>query len=345
MAVPITAAILGALGIGGIEALRRRGTDAYDVANYDPLAQVDMPAGEDLPLPPRPPSSPVVTASPTANAPQSGGDLPQSAQDLLARIRGQANPVESQSAESANTATQPPADQNSTPMDRLANFGFAMAASRNPSLFGQIGEAGLAMQRGDRERRQDNIRQQQVDVEQEYRRAQVDLARAEQAWQQDPNNPRSVALLAEARYRLAMAERAAREPSGGGTGGDGRVVARELGEDGVVYNVFRDGSVRQATLPDGTPFRRGDSVTNMDQRIAGARTAALNELRQNPLFMTLPEDRQREAIATRARDILQNNLAQNPIRQQRGTAGASPNAPVESPNRPVYDLSGRPLTR
>jgi hypothetical protein len=334
MPVPIPAALLAAAGIGSLEALRRRGTDAYDVANYDPLATIALDADESLPLPPRPPSSPVVTASPTARAPQSGGDLPQSAQDLLARLRANTNSTENQSAQSADTATAPP-DQNSTAMDRLANFGFAMAASRNPSLFGQIGEAGLAMQRGDRERRQDDIRQQQVDVEQEYRRAQVDLARAEAAWQQDPDNPRNVALLAEARYRLAMADRAVRGGEGGVSEGQGIPIEREDGTFGVFYP--RTGRV--AVAPEGVSPMGATANTPEQRRLTdwnNRRAQFEQSLFQNPMF----------ASQAARENALREWTGRNPrpVPRMRG-AGALPNAPVESPDRPVYDLTGRPVTR
>lgn len=338
--MPIPPVVAGGAGLAALLSRylnRQSDIDVRDGPAMEPYSMgVDRGLGQYGP--------PVVTNSASAVRPGSAG-VRGGSNSLMSRVRGPQ--VEATSEQSANTATSPtePAAPTETPQgrdgnDRLADFGFAMAASSNPSFFGQLGEAGLAMRRGDREGRQDSQRDRQLSTEETYRRAQADLARAELAWQQDPNNPRNIALLADARYRLAMADKAARSGDGDGEGGGGRVVARELGEDGTVFNVFRDGSVRQATLPDGTAFRRGESPGTMDQQIARARTQARQELATNPMFAMLPEERQAAAIEGRTRSILEEVRRQNTVRQNRGgpSSGALPqsqSAPAEQPRTRV----------
>lgn len=217
----------------------------------------------------------------------------------------------------------------------LARFGFAMAASRNPSLFGQIGEAGLAMQQGNRENRQDANKEAEVDVMRDYRRSQSELARAEQEWQRDPNNPRAIALLAEARYRDAAAQHQLRMGSGGGSGGSGgpfvQIQNPETGEIGFFQP--RSGNLVRAPEGFGRPGEnaREESARQRDMLAFGT----LN--RNNPMYLAdgnaLMRDAQAYAEAQAAR---RRTAAPRP-----GTAGGTTAAPAAGAPDRVIDLTPR----
>jgi hypothetical protein len=307
-------------------------------APTDVTASVDVTAPQPLPLPPpSPPSAPrrsaTVTPGIAASAPAQQDQLPTPPTPPLEQIQ----------AMRAGEAQAPAQEEGGRD---LANFGFGMAASRNPSLFGQIGEAGLAMMRGRREDRQDTNTERQLSVTEQFQQARIRLQEAEQRYQEDPTNPSNVARLAQARYYEAMASRALRGGGeGGGGDGDGRVVAREVGNDGNVYNVFRNGSVRPALLPDGTPFQRGGNPDQMDQRILTARQRATQELAIDPTFSTQPPARQAAAISERTQAILRDMQGTNTVRQQRqGTVAPDVAAGVVPPPatpRIRVDMNGR----
>lgn len=319
-----------------------------------PVAPTDIDVREGLaalPLPPpappgEPRRSPTVTPGIAGSAPAQQAPAPAEAPD--------AAPQQDtlQQIQALRQGTDAPANDGSG--RDLATFGFGMAASRNPSLFGQIGEAGLALMRGRREDRQDTNTERQLSVTEAFQQARIRLQEAEQAFAADPANPANAARLAQARYYEAMAARAARgggggggEGGGGGGGGEGRVVAREVGNDGNVYNVFRDGSVRPALLPDGTPFQRGGNADQMDARILTARQRAVQELSLDPTFITRPPAQQAPLIEQRTRDILANMQGANVVRQQR-QGGAAPNVAAADPGastapRVRVDVTGRPI--
>ncbi len=187
--------------------------------------------------------------------------------------------AEGQSTNAAPPSADPSAEGNS-PWDRLARFGFGMAASNNPSFFGQLGEAGLNMMRGDREARQDANKNRELDIMQEYRRAQIEVTRAENEWTRDPNNPRNVALLAEARYREAAAAAALRRGEGGGGGSaDGQGIPM-MGEDGRM-TIFYPRSGRSVQAPEGLSMVGANANTPDERRYSAwgeRRQRALSEL-------------------------------------------------------------------
>lgn len=290
----------------------------------------------DVMSPPEPPAAPrgvpVATPGSAVAMPQSGnGDLPPSAQDLLTRLRGPAQPDVSDARQAATPAASL-ADLGNNP---LARFGFAMAASRNPSLFGQIGEAGLAMQQGNRENRQDRNREAEVEVMRDYRRSQADLARAQLEWQRDPNNPRTIALLAEARYRDAAAQHQARMGSGGGEGGGGgpfvQIQNPETGEIGFFQP--RSGNLVRAPEGFGRPGdnAREESARQRDMLAFGT----LN--RNNPMYLAdgnaLMRDAQAYADAQAARR--RSAAPRSPA------AGGTTTAPTAGAPDRVIDLTPR----
>jgi hypothetical protein len=308
-------------------------------APTDVTASVDVTAPQPLPLPPpSPPGAPrrsaTVTPGIAASAPA------QAPQEALPTPPEPLSQIQAMRAGEAQAPAQEEGGRD------LANFGFGMAASRNPSLFGQIGEAGLAMMRGRREDRQDTNSERQLSVTEAFQQARIRLQEAEQRYQEDPSNPANIARLAQARYYEAQAARALRGGGeGGGGDGDGRVVAREVGNDGNIYNVFRDGSVRPALLPDGTPFQRGGNPDQMDQRILTARQRATQELAIDPTFSTQPPARQAAAISERTQVILRDMQGANTVRQGRAGAPAPDVAagvvPPPATPRIRVDMNGR----
>lgn len=279
-----------------------------------------------LPTPPIPPtrSSGSAALTPAANQPRAGD--------------GEAASVAGESATTTNSQQQPGDDRaNQTIWDRLQDFGFAMAASRNPSLFGQIGEAGTATnairRTEDRANRREALQSRELDIQQNYRQTQMELARAEMEWQRDPNNPINTLRLAQAR---AAAQRA--EGGGGGRGGN-RIVGQIVGEDGVLYGTTRDGNVVPYRTADGNPFRRGDTE-NWQAQWTATRNAAMQRLSQpgSPGFALSEPDRQQrasdeaDAAISRMRQTLRRP-GQNTGRDEGVTA---PTAPTPNRTRITY---------
>jgi hypothetical protein len=104
------------------------------------------------------------------------------------------------------------------------NFFFSMAASRNPSFFGQLGEAGQALSQADRTARAEALQERRLDVEAAYRAAQESREARRLASEEDPTSLRGRLLQAQALQAEAQAEyhrRRASEGGGGGGGGEG----------------------------------------------------------------------------------------------------------------------------
>jgi hypothetical protein len=276
-----------------------------------------------------PASAPVATPGEAADA----ATAQQTNEDVADRLRA----MQANNPQAAEPTDDPDADRNR----RLAQFGFAMAASRNPSLFGMIGEAGLAMQRGNREEREDDRRDREVDATAEYRQAQIALARAEAAYNQDPNNPRNQALLAQARYQMSRAA-----GGGGGGGGDGasRISGQIIGDDGVLYGVTRDGRAVPYTMPDGTPLRRGQTE-NWQAQYTTAYNAAMNRLSAlGSPSAALPEE-ERDRLARAAADRVIIGARQALSRPGQPAQTTQPQTGVAPPARTRYDAMGRPITQ
>lgn len=217
--------------------------------------------------------SPVVTPGQATSPATASTPNTQAADSAIA-------PATEQAVESAQSQDS---QQSDDPRSRLAQFGFAMAASRNPSLFGQIGEAGLAMMQGDRQQRQDDLRTREVAANEQYRQAQLALAQAEREWQRDPNNPLNIARLAQARSAVMRTSR-----SGGG--GAGRITGQIIGEDGNLYGTTRDGQVVPYRTPDGNPFRRQTSDNAIESRRLRAMQTAIQVVRGTAIGMNLPDE-------------------------------------------------------
>jgi hypothetical protein len=275
----------------------------------------ETPATTPLPVPPEfmPPPNAAAARGPRRASPVATATPPATPDTPVAP----ATPATQQTTEGQ---PQPGERTGESPWERLARFGFAMAASPNPSLFGQIGEAGLMMQRGDRERRQDNLREREVDNAQTFREAQLNLQRAEQAFQQDPNNPSNVARLAQARYYVAMAARAGSSGGGGGgSGSDGAAVPLRGADGNLLFFYPRTG--RTVAAPEGAG--RPDEPSRAEALFQRDVQQFVQAHRQNPRYMVNPESLMDDANAYAAR-------RQQSVNRPGAPAGGGVPAPSEN---------------
>lgn len=330
MAVPALPALLAALGLGGYLYANSGDTPAPAGAEVVPPRTPDVAAGDAGSLPgldlmrqiwadraaadpttPRP-ASPALTPGASIPAPQQNTD--------------QQTPDQQAVQQNSETDQSPQSNDGRNAAERLANFGFAMAASRNPSLFGQIGEAGLAMMQGDRQSRREALQARELDVMQEYRRAQIRVAEAEAAYQRDPNNPLNIARLAQA--RLAMARGVGGGGGGGSTNeGPGIPVATPNGGFGIFYpRTGRIAAAPEGVRPMGTTANTPDERRVTDR--ATRRAQFVNDILSDP------------ATASRADELVQRWDRFNPpipaaVAPQNQTTPAIP-----QPDR-IIDLRAR----
>ena len=277
-----------------------------DILNFlrgAPAEQAEPAAAETAPLTTESPRAPVVTNAGAATARPPADNSPFTI------------PPESQSA-----------------LDRLASFGAAMASTRSPTFQGAFGEGVQALLRQGAAQRQEARQQQQADTEQEYRRALVANQEAELRLRENPNSPQNQLLVAQTRLALAQAQRALREPVGGGLG---QGMPIELGE-GRQGLLMRDGSVRE--LPRNARFlRSAEQEDRSEGRRATlyiqARSRAAAELGANPSFIGLPETQQEAAIERRTQTILRSlpGYAQQPAAPTEGAASSTDGNRVRLP--------------
>lgn len=180
--------------------------------------------------------SPVVTSGMASQvgppAPADTGTTPQADVDALARLRQLIG------------GEQP--SQEDRGREALMNFFFSMAASRNPSFFGQLGEAGQALSQADRTARAEALQERRLDVEAAYRAAQESREARRLASEEDPTSLRGRLLQAQALQAEAQAEyhrrRAAEGGGGGGEGlGTGVLSQAADGSTVMVYPAARGG--------------------------------------------------------------------------------------------------------
>ena len=239
--------------------------------------------------------SPVVTSGMASQvgppAPADTGTTPQADVDALARLRQLIG------------GEQP--SQEDRGREALMNFFFSMAASRNPSFFGQLGEAGQALSQADRGFRTEARQQQQADTEQEYRRAIVDNQRAEMEFQRDPNNPINQLRMAQTQASLADAEyrRRAAATAGQGSGerlGQGyQTFNPETGRYQIEYPGARGGPQMRpfVGVPTGVAqqLRQGERADFAQAERAGQAAARLAQNTGRVLTQTELDDISRRA--------------------------------------------------
>ncbi len=299
------------------------------------FARRRTPQVDSIPLPP-PPPPPLPEAPRQEAAPP---PPPAAERTVIARPARRAEPalplpppdappIPPTAEEPARAETAPPPNQNQSLNERLMNFGFAMAASQNPSVFGQIGEGGQAMQRAATEARREDTRTalqtRELNIMQEFRRAQIRVQEAEQAWAQDPTNPRNQALLMQARAQLAAA--------GNGVQANSQIAQLIPSADGRSYvAITRTGDRRIIELPEG--FTADDPRIRQEAVEAGA--AAFS--RTMAAFAGRPDmdpDRILQ-LAQQAGDAAMRGVLS---RGQRGAATQRP----EEPTRPAAVIQAIP---
>jgi hypothetical protein len=212
---------------------------------------------------------------------------------------------------------------------RLSDIGIGMLASDSPWFFTALGQ-GLR-NANETENKQLQMLRQMADSEEQSadRKARLELERAKQAYEQDPNNPRTQAYLLQAQAAVrsadaavARASREMRDPW--------QVIGTDESGSAVVANM-RDPSQRQ-TLSGVQPTSFGVASLRAGGAGAGREDQnwqrALNQARQeaasNLGFSMLPMQEQASRIDARAREIFRS------LPSQAG-APAGPAAPAAQP--------------
>ncbi len=275
-----------------------------------PAAMPAEPTGEGLsntllPLPLPPPSTP---RQPTVGAGGAANARPSAREDIPMPPPAVAPPAQSEAPDKPRFQGEP-----RSIYDRISDFGFALAASRNPSVMGAVGEAGQAMTQADRQDRQRteqmDQRQQELDINRAYREGQIRLAEAEAAYARDPSNPVNQLRLAQVRAALARME-----GGGGGAAEDRTAIPMVDSETGALRGFFtrsqlRDMSPEQLagmTMPQ--MFNPAATRAARESAAAAARTERqqrdLNEMVQavsrDPLWSMRPP----AEIRQRAQELL-----------------------------------------
>jgi hypothetical protein len=202
---------------------------------------------------------------------------------------------DAQTGQVMQAAQQAAAQGDTNLADRLMAFGFAMAASRSPSLFGMLGEGGQAMLQAQRQERQDALRRREVEGGLSVQQARLNLMEAELNWQREPQNPQNIQRLAAARADLARAATAGSES----TRPNWQAIERP---DGSIY-YFDPNSGRTQTPPGEGNRRPGAAVQATRQQ--GALLAQYNTALRDVERLYQPEmpglplspERQRERAA------------------------------------------------
>lgn len=289
-----------------------------------------------LPVPPIPPTE-APSAAPT--------EAPPDQTDPLGRLRSLIGGGERPSPEDRGR-------------ESLMNFFFSMAASRNPSFFGQLGEAGQALAQADRAARTEARQERQLDVEAAYRAAQEARQLREQLAQEDPNSiqgrfmqARINNLEAQSRYYL---QRGSGESSRERLGTGYEVEDPTSGRQGVAY-MGANGQPVVRWLPENlrraqTPQQQAADQQRRAQNYLAAERAARDNLSRDMRWPALSEEERQRRLNTETTRILgqiervqsqgRPGAAQQPPAQTEGTAPPRTGTGVAR-----YDAFGRPITQ
>ena len=197
---------------------------------------------------------------------------------------------------------------NAGAAQRLSDIGIGMMTSGSPDFFTALGKGLQAGNTAETNRIQMLRQSTETEEQSLYRKAQMELERAKQAYEQDPSNPRNQSYLMQAQAALisanASAVRAGREARD-----PWQVIGTDESGSAVVANM-RDPSQRQ-TLSGVEPTsfgvvnRRtaGSSAAREDANLIRAFNQARQELAGNLGFSMLPPEDQTRRITARAREI------------------------------------------
>lgn len=278
------------------------------------------------------------TAAPAAQATASP-TVPQGEADALARLRELVGSREGRPSE------------GELARDALSNFFFSMAASRNPSFFGQLGEAGQTFSTAARQARQDARQERQVDVEAAYRAASEARQAAEADWARDQRNPLNIARLAAARSDEIRA-RAALASAGRERLGQGIQIERQGPDGQTQYGVAypgASGGYEERWFPgNARPYRTGADRLQLTalravQQAGDQAARGYRESFRNATTPPSPEEIQRGAnqAAAEARRRAAIDYGIDPEVAERFGGTAAPAANSE----PEYDAYGRRIAR
>lgn len=228
---------------------------------------------------------------------------------------------------------------NAGASQRLSDIGIGMMTSNSPDFLSALGKGLQAGNTAETSRIQMLRQAAETEEQSLYRKAQMELERAKQAYEQDPSNPRTRAMLMQAEASMisagAAATRAGRENQGVfvpiGT-------ATENGVSGVVSQNNVTGMTRFA--PGVTPNSLGSFMARQEGRNDSnwlrATTQAQTELARDLTWPTLPESERIRRTLTAAEQIYRTLPSQ---------AGAPASAPTQEPVRIQSRISGGPTQR
>lgn len=234
-----------------------------------------------------------------------------------------------------------PAEQQANPWDTLTRLGFAMASSRNPSLFGQLGEAGINLQDHQRQARRDTREENELELTRVYREAQLNFQR-----EQLRGDPTRLAL-AQAQLLEAQARVEAARVAAAGQGREGQYVipgSIHEGPNGNAWVQRRDGTSFDMRVPieniPGAVSRRERTLNDYRQRRQAFANSLSAQLFPRPdSGLPISPDRQRQFDTNMERWLRENPEPTAPSTNNRPAAPAAPEAPPTI----RIDPAGRPI--
>jgi hypothetical protein len=199
-------------------------------------------------------------------------------------------------------------EANAGAAQRLSDIGIGMLASGSPDFFTAVGKGLQAGNTAENSRIQMLRQAAETEEQATFRKAQLELERAKQAYEQDPSNPRNQSYLMQAQAALISANAAAAR-AGREMRDPWQVIGTDESGSAVVANM-RDPSQRQ-TLSGVEPTsfgvvnRRaaGAGAGREDANLMRALSQARQELAGNLGFGLLPPEEQTQRINARARAI------------------------------------------
>jgi len=211
-------------------------------------------------------------------------------------------------------------EANAGAAQRLSDIGIGMLASGSPDFFTALGKGLQAGNNAETSRIQMLRQAAETEEQSAARKAQLELERAKQAYEQDPSNPRTRAMLMQAEASMisagAAVARAGRENQGVFVPLGTRI---ENGVSGVVSQNNVTGQIRFE--PNVTPTSLGSFMARQESQQErdwlNLRAQARQELSRDTMFSMQPADEQERQISQRAERL----------RTQRGTdLGRAPGA-------------------
>lgn len=271
---------------------------------------------EALPTPPIPPeggapTAPVVTDGAAA---ATSPTTPQAQADSLSRLRNLIGGGDRPTVEDRGR-------------ENLMNFFFSMAASRNPSFFGQLGEAGQQLARADAASRAEALQERRLDIEAGFRAMQAENQLRELQQYEDPNSLRG-------RFIQAQIDRLrAQSANEGRTARLGQGIPGELGGRAGIYypqsDTFRP--YAEGFQPARTTQQEEAATRRAEERRFTILREAENIVNRNPQTQYLMGADRDRAVMEAARAVVERERA---LAGQPPTNPAAPTSGPEIRDRP-----------